>query len=357
MNHAYFKLFGALRAAYRHLFARTAAACVIASLAGCQVDNATPIPPPGSSTPVDRLSQLGIFVGNPADQVPRADFHPYEVNVSLYSDGASKYRFIYVPPGTPIHVTEDRWTIPVGTYFVKTFYVPLDARDPSRGERLIETRFLVKRADGYVVSTYLWNDQQTDAVASGGNVNVPVSWLDETGAEHDDHFHVPGTSQCQSCHSDRALGMRTRQMAEVTPGTTGQLERFVALGLLDGLPPSGEALQDPMGTAPLDDRARSYLDANCSHCHGDGGSAASTRLYWDLEHTSGPNLPVCRSTPDIDGRDRVLVPGHPEQSAFLARMHSNDPFLRMPRGPTHVPDGKGIGVLSAWVSAMPGGCK
>lgn len=320
---------------------------------GCQVDTANPIPAPGSGTPVNRLSELGIFVGNPADQIPRPDFHPYNVNVSLYSDGASKLRFVYVPPGTKINVTNDRWTIPDGAYLVKTFYFPRDARNPALGRKLIETRFLVKRSNGFVVSTYLWNDEQTDAVASGGNVNVPISWIDESGAEHDDHFHVPGTSQCQSCHSERALGMRTRQWAEVTPGTTGQLERFVESGVLDGMPPGADALQDPSGTAPLDERARSYLDANCAHCHGPGGSAASTDLYWDLDSTTMSKLPACRSASTVDGTDRVLVPGSPGQSTFLARMLSSDPFLRMPRGPTHVPDGQGIAVLNEWVAQMP----
>ena len=332
-------------------------ALVAGWLMGCQVDTANPIPAPGSSVAVDRLSQLGVFVGNVADQVPREDFHPYDVNASLYSDGASKFRFIYVPPGTQIHVNDDRWTIPVGAYLVKTFYFPRDARNPALGRRLIETRFLVRHSDGFVVSTYLWNDEQTDAIASGGNVDVPISWIDETGAEHDDHFHVPGTSQCQSCHSERALGLRTRQWAPNTPETSGQLERFVASGVLDSLPVIGNALEDPLGSAPLEARARSYLDANCAHCHAPDGSAASTDLYWDLEHTTASTLPLCRSTSKIDGTDQVIVPGNPAQSSFLARMRSGDPFLRMPRGPTHVPDGQGIAVLSAWVAQMPASCQ
>lgn len=341
----------------RKLPAVLAFAGLVTELQACEVDSAIPIPPPGASTPVARLSQLGIFLGDPADQNPRADFHPYEVNVPLYSDDASKHRFVYVPPGTSIQVSDDRWTLPNGAYLVKTFFVPRDARDPSLGDQLLETRFLVKRPDGFVVSTYLWNDEQTDAFASAGNVNIPLSWVDEAGVQHDDHFHVPGTSQCQSCHSDRALGMTTRQMAASTHGTVEQLERFLADDLIDGMPAPSEGLQDPFGEGSLDLRARSYLDANCSSCHGDGGSAAGTGLYWDLEHTTATNLPRCRSTADVDGRDRVIVPGHPEQSAVLARMRSSDPFLRMPRGPSHVPDGRGIAVVSAWIESLPGSCK
>ena len=120
-------------------------------LAGCAflavgcVDQPVAIAPPGSATPVSKLSQLGIFAGNPADQVPAAGLVPYDVNVTLYSDNAQKFRFIEVPPGTKVHATADRWDLPVGTILVKTFYYPVDARDPSLGRKLIETRFLVRQ--------------------------------------------------------------------------------------------------------------------------------------------------------------------------------------------------------------------
>ncbi len=57
------------------------------------------------------------------------------------------------------------------------------------------------------------------------------------------------------------------------------------------------------------------------------------------------------------GNDHVIVPGHPEQSEFLSRMLSTDPWVRMPQGPVHVPDVAGIAVLSRWVRDMaPEGC-
>jgi uncharacterized repeat protein (TIGR03806 family) len=331
-------------------------------LGACQVDEPHPIPAPGSTIPVDRLSQLGIFVGDPAEQVPRSDFIAYDVNVSLYADGAFKHRFLYLPPATKIHAAGDRWEIPVGSYFVKTFFFPVDARDPSLGNKLIETRFLVRTSDGYTMSTYLWNDDQRDAVVSGGNVNVPISWIDAQGVEHNDHFHVPGTSQCPTCHQNRALGLRSRQMDLVQSypdGTSNQVEHLVALGILDGPPPARDPLVDPFGKAPLEDRARSYLDANCGHCHApDQGISSGTGVFWNRESTDATHLPICRSTTSIDGRDRVIVPGRPQESEFISRMLSSDPFVRMPQGPTHVPDGAAIAVLSQWVASLtPAGCR
>jgi hypothetical protein len=196
-------------------------------------------------------------------------------------------------------------------------------------------------------------------VATGGNLDVPVSFIDSAGVERHETFHVPGTSLCQSCHADRALGIRARQLAVggSQPGAPDQIDQLVALGLLDRRPAAGVVLVDPLGDATPDARARSYLDANCSHCHGSQGMAAGTGVLFDEEDTGAGRLPLCRPTHPIDGRDRVIVPGHPESSEFLARMESSDPFARMPQGPTRIPDEAGIGVLSAWVAAMtPAGC-
>jgi uncharacterized repeat protein (TIGR03806 family) len=327
---------------------------------GC-VDQPVPVPPPGSVATVNKLSEMGIFEGDLAQLQPRGGIVGYDVNVSLYADGALKHRFIYVPPGTHIHATSDRWQPPQGAYFIKNFYYANDARDPGQGIHLIETRFLIQRDGGLEASTYLWNDAQTDAVASGGNVDVPVRWIDQNGVLHDDYFHVPGTSLCQSCHDNRTLGIRTRQIdrpGTYPDGTSDQISHLVMAGVLDAAPPDGGiVLADPFGAAPLEARARSYLDANCAHCHGAVGEAAGTGLFWDYEDTAASSLPICRKTHAIDGNDRVLVPGHPEQSELISRMLSSDPFVRMPQGPTHVPDGAAIAVLWQWVQAMtPPGC-
>jgi hypothetical protein len=243
---------------------------------------------------------------------------------------------------------------------VKTFYYPQDARDPQSAAQIVETRFLVFAEQGVTGATYLWNSDQTDALCSGGNQDIPTRWMDAAGVSHSDYFHQPGTSQCGSCHNGRALGLRTRQLdldGVYADGTTNQIEHLVAAGALDAAPAARGGLADPQGSAPLADRARAYLDANCGHCHAPDQEAGATGVYLDLEHSGPGQLPLCRSTSSVDGRDRVIVPGHPEQSALLARMRSSDAFLRMPRGPTHDPDQAGIAVLSQWIAAMtPAGC-
>jgi uncharacterized repeat protein (TIGR03806 family) len=324
---------------------------------GC-VDGPIPIAPLGGGPPTSSLAALGVFVAPVAAQMPSAGVVPYDVVAPLYSDEALKRRFLWLPQGTRIHVDGERLELPVGAVLVKSFSFPIDARDPSLGERLVETRFLVRTADGLIASTYLWNDAQTDAIASGGQRDVPVQWIDAEGRAHDQVFHVPGTSRCQDCHAQRALGITTRQLDVAgtwDDGTTSQLDHFVALGLLDGEPTRGAALVDPYGTASIDARARAYLDTNCGICHAPAAPAVSTGLFWDLAHTSDDALPRCRPTSSVDGRNRVIVPGHPDASAMIARMRSADPFVRMPRGPSRLPDARGIALLDAWITGMTGG--
>ena len=288
---------------------------------GCTFDALHPLPPPGSlEPPAERLSQLGLFEAPLAEQPPR---RPGAVRGQCVSRrGRRREATIHLAPprGSSANATADRWDIPTGTYLVKTFSFPIDVRRPALGERLIETRFLVKTSDGFLESTYLWNGQQTDAVVSRGNIDVPVSWIDETGQSRRQNYHVPGTSQCASCHEGRALGIRSRQLDHpgVYPGgARDQITHFAALGIIGETPPPHVVLTNPAGHASLELRARSYLDAHCGHCHGPGGSAESTRVLWDLEHTSGTELPSCRTTHAVEGRDHVLVPGHPEAVRVL----------------------------------------
>lgn len=302
-----------------------------------------------------------MFAEPLAQLSPMPGIEPYDVNVSLYSDGAQKQRFIWLPPGSDVHAAADRWVLPTGAYLIKNFYFPNDERDPTAGDHLVETRFLIQGDSGLTASTYVWNDDQTDAVVSGGNLDVPVHWIDTAGTAHDVSFHVPGTSLCESCHDNRELGWRTRQIVHpgtYSDGTTDQAAHLVAEGVLDAPPPAGLVLVDPTGSDPIDARARSYLDANCSHCHATVGDASSTGVFLDYESTDAAHLPLCKSTGTVGGNDKVIVPGHPEKSVLLSRMFASDPFVRMPRGPTRIPDPDGTAVISAWIQQMPpGGCE
>ena len=87
----------------------------------------------------------------PLAQRPAAGVIPYDLNSALFSDYAEKFRFIKLPPGTHATYSPDQvFEFPVGTVIAKTFAFPRDARDPSQGRRLIETRILKREPDGWV---------------------------------------------------------------------------------------------------------------------------------------------------------------------------------------------------------------
>ena len=96
--------------------------------------------PPGQTG--ELLDDLGLFRDAVA-QEPAAGVVPYDVTSVLYADEVEKLRFLALPPGQAAEYDPvEMWRYPEGTRFIKTFYVPLDARAPRDGQRLIETRII-----------------------------------------------------------------------------------------------------------------------------------------------------------------------------------------------------------------------
>ena len=91
------------------------------------------------------------------------DLTQYDPGLHLWSDGADKLRWIYLPPGQKIDTSDmDEWTFPVGTKVFKEFRIALgDASTETR----IETRLLWKQAPGtWYRTTYRWtSDGVSDA--------------------------------------------------------------------------------------------------------------------------------------------------------------------------------------------------
>ena len=68
---------------------------------------------------------------------------------------------------------------PVGTVLIKTFAFAADMRRPTENVRFLETRLLIRRADGWIALPYVWNEAQTEARLSVIGANVPVSFTNE----------------------------------------------------------------------------------------------------------------------------------------------------------------------------------
>lgn len=349
---------------------RRSIALALALMVSCGAD---PTPAPLWTTapaePPRTLAAWGLFEGSGASQRPAEGVMAYEVNAPLYSDDTLKYRFIALPPGRRI-TYRDRgvWGLPVGTVLVKTFAYPVDARDLSRGLRLLETRVMVRTAEGFIPHTYVWNDAQTEAVRSVAGAVLDARWTDAQGAARTNNYLVPNTNQCLTCHGQRGvtdtLGLRTGQV-DRTPsnGSVNQIDQMVTRGWFDGAVPAAAMrvrFANPADeTAPVERRARAYLHANCAHCHNeaDTSMARLTGLHLDIDESDPVDLGRCRRPNSAGngtgGRSFDLVPGDPEMSILVWRMRSTDPALRMPQLPNNFVDESGVAVVSRWIQEMP----
>src|SRR5262249_6735232 len=213
---------------------------------------------------------------------PNPALIPYEVNVPLWSDRAKKQRWIGLSSAEKIDGDPaGHWNFPVGTVLVKQFDLPLDERDNDAGPiRRLETRVLVRDKQGGVYgATYRWNDDQTDADLLTSAQTEEIEYVDKQGTSQKQTWFYPGQIDCKACHNDVAggvLGFSARQLNRDTivgGMVENQLVRFSRAGMVTFDCPQSKVNALPKLTefsdtsASVEDRMRSYLDANCSHCH------------------------------------------------------------------------------------------
>ena len=317
----------------------------------------------------DHLSAWRLFTGKPADLHPNQGVVPYDLNTPLFSDYADKFRFVWMPPGaSALYRPDDVFDFPVGTVLSKTF--AFHAR-PGERDRLIETRLLVRAQSGWVGLPYVWNRGQTEATLDVAADPVPVRFVDESGHEHSTNYIIPNSNQCKECHAVRKvmgpLGPKARNLNKTyayAGGSANELDYWSRAGYLRGAPgpaaaPRAAVWNDPAG-APLEARARAYLDVNCGTCHRPGGAAATSALYLDLANSSAGNLGVCK-TPVAAGHASGnllfdIVPGRPGESILVRRMESTAPKVMMPEIARTLPHAEGIALVREWIATLSGSC-
>lgn len=323
-----------------------------------------------SAAPSRSISAYHLFQ-DVANQVPSAGLIPYEINTPLFSDYAVKHRFFHVPPGTMIAFNPDLpLELPVGSVLVKTFGFLNDRRDVTKGERIVETRILMHRPEGWVGYPYVWNDDLSEARLAVAGTRVDLRWVHDDGTLRELRYNVPNMNQCKQCHKKSEvmgpIGFRARQLNRAIPTVGGetQLQVWARLGILTGLPGEPEEVprlpvwNDP-ATGSLDQRARAYLDANCAHCHNPGGEGGSTGLdlRWEQHEPVAygiEKLPTAAG-PASRGYIHAIQPGAPERSFLLNRLRSTDPVIMMPRTGRSLVHAEGVALIEAWISEMDPG--
>ena len=306
---------------------------------------------PGSPPPPpfpDTLSKTGCF--DPADaRKPASGLIPFAPNSPFWSDGAEKERFLALPDGTAITINgQGDFDFPVGTVLVKHFRVD---------QKLVETRLFVRHADGeWGGYSYEWNDTQTDATLLPSNKTKALA-----GGKS---WYYPGRAECMGCHTQaagRSLGLELGQLnGDFVYAKTNRISN--QLRTLDHLALFAQPLADPStlpvypspsGTAPLESRARSYLHANCAHCHQPGGPG---RGNMDLRFGGGfSGTRTCNAAPltgdlGVVGA-KLLVPGSPGTSLVSLRLRSTGPG-RMPPLATKQVDSAGGQLMDDWIRSV-----
>lgn len=317
------------------------------------------------------LSDWGILASNGQTLRLADDSFVYELTSPLFSDYALKLRTIHMPAGTQTTLDNDndRIIFPIGTIITKSFYYPKGEAgnavkkpisdstienqqlDISNIE-LIETRLLVRRESGWDALPYVWNEDHTEArLARTGDIQKYVM-----NGETEFAYVVPNINQCAGCH---ATNHTTKEIIPIGPKLR-HLKSTENLRLSD-MPEDYQknAAWDDR-TASLDDRARSYLDINCSHCHNQVGPADTSGLHLEPETPIGPYLGICK-TPIAAGtgtgnRKHGIVPGAPEESIFIYRMASTNPAVMMPEVGRSLSHKEGVELVSEWIKSLEGQC-
>lgn len=318
----------------------------------------------------EKLSDYGFFAGKPADQVPVTGVVPYALNTPLFTDYAEKLRFVQLPAGQSVAYNDSAvLNFPVGTTLIKTFYYPIDARNPGKGRRLIETRLLVHQTGGWKALDYVWNDEQTDALLEVAGDTKTVSYTDLQGILHQQSYTIPNINQCKGCHNRNEvvtpIGPSVRQLnGDLTYWQEGkpenQLTHWQRTGMLVGLPPLSQCPKTPVWNKPetgsLNDRARAWLDINCAHCHNPHGPAMTSGLNLSLTETNSTALGILK-TPVAAGRGSGglpydIVPGKPDESILLYRVNSTDPGVMMPELGRKTIHTESVELLREWIKNM-----
>ena len=317
--------------------------------------------PQGNNGIPTLLSQTGAF-SNLTALTPSPGLIPYDMIEPFWSDGAAKKRWMAIPNDGSYDTADEQitfsndeaWDFPQGSVLIKHFEL---------GGQRLETRFEVKGNDDvYYYLTYKWNSDQTDATLLNEAVDEDVVVNGVTQS-----WHYPSRNECASCHfpqNGSVLGPKTRHLNKsiVYPSsgiTMNQLVNFSELGLITETITNGNvdtysavAAKDDL-SASIEDRARSYIDVNCSSCHNptvDNIAMFDARyttpienqniIYGDVAYDQGLSDP------------KVIIPQDVTNSMAHFRMNTTQSGVKMPPLAKDVVDTEGILLIEDWINSL-----
>ncbi len=292
---------------------------------------------------------------------------PYTPAIEFWSDALAKKRFVQLPPGSTIDVSDfDEWRFPNGTKVWKEFWL---------GGKRVETRLFTKSDSGeWKHTVYRWDAEEKEASRLDTGEKIAV--------EGKPVYEIPSSAKCDQCHGGRLeplLGFDAVSLG--LPGAEGTtLAALASDGRLSQAPPATSLAIPDDGTGKGVD-ALGWLHANCGACHSpnEGANARFSKLYFRIRATQlvpggvtsgtaldalqtacadGGTVPSTR-TDDAGVPYMKLAPGQPDRSAIavlagrrVAAPEDPSPY-QMPPIVTRVVDAAGHGKLVDWIAAVP----
>jgi hypothetical protein len=314
-------------------------------------DRSTPLP--------QRLSETGLYSAGSVTHV-HPDNIAFAPQYPLWSDGTSKRRWIYLPPGTAIDASHvDAWEFPVGTRLWKEFSY----------DRRVETRLIERLADGsWRFAAYVWNQEGSDAVlAAEDGAVLPIS------AAPGGRYVVPSRNDCLACHDGAPvplLGFSALQLspdrdplaphAEPARKEHTDLSKLIASGLLRGTPQ--DILNSPpriAAASPIERAALGYLHGNCGHCHNDAGALTGLELVLAQQADASARSSE-RTMQSLLGHSSRFRPQGADNAQRVARdggshvltlrMKTDNSLARMPPLGVQKVDAEGIALIERWIT-------
>jgi putative heme-binding domain-containing protein len=329
-----------------------------------------------------KLSETGLFA-SVKDHETAPGIVPLEIAAGQWMDGATAERFIAVPQEgviaahriakqTPGSMFRRHFEFPQDSVLVKTISLP--GNGSASAAKRIETQLLHFDGLQWQAYSYRWNDEQTDAAlvpAEGDEAVFTIHDEQAPGRRRTLNWTFSSRSQCMTCHTPWAESTLAFNSAQLLTPLAGQtingLDALEKSGMLVRQNPSQpppknlsrwdeeSILVPPFDDKfPLDQRARSYLDANCSHCHrfGGGGTAQiDLRAGIPIAKTKSVNEVPTKGNLELHDA-RIIVPGNPYRSVLFLRMATCGRG-RMPHLASEVVDQRGLALVEEWIRAMP----
>ena len=323
-------------------------------------------PNAGKSSPFPRkLSETGLFA-DVVKQTPAPGVVPFDIHAPMWAEGGKGRRFVAmtgVNDGVATKVwdnknrkrIESKVTWPKNAVLAKTISMEVENGNAASA-RNIETQVLHFDGESWNAYSYRWNDEATDADLVGPHGDerrLDLKGGIYPGGRHTHTWRFHSRAECIRCHnswSGFALALQPQQLTENSART------LTELGLIDAdySKRSEARLSNPHDESlSLSSRARSWLHANCAHCHREnGGGSVPLMLNAELGQDEMRALNEKPTRGDFGMKDaQVIMPGSPWKSVLLHRIATSGSGHMPVLGPRDV-DEHAIGFMAEWILSM-----